>query len=170
MLTKRDEDASVIKSISSGALDYITKPFQIQELINRIAMTLQGTRSKIFVARSETASLETTQQCLHKLGYTVLAEKAANKVLTRINTEQPDVVIMDVSISASDNYSILHSMKSNPATANIPVILVSSKDHKEEIVKGLEHGGYDYLVEPITSDALHTLVLAALQYKTKSGK
>ncbi len=60
----------------------------------------------------------------------------------------PDLVILDIMLDGADGYSILKNLKNEPATSEIPVIMVSAKGEEISKVKGLNLGAGDYIAKP----------------------
>jgi diguanylate cyclase (GGDEF)-like protein len=61
----------------------------------------------------------------------------------------PDLVLLDVMMPGMDGYEVCRRLKSNPKTASIPVLFVSSRDEEEDEAYGLSLGAIDYIVKPI---------------------
>ncbi|MDY0106094.1 MAG: diguanylate cyclase, partial [Giesbergeria sp.] len=64
-------------------------------------------------------------------------------------TEPPDLILLDVMMPGMDGYEVCCRLKSNPTTARIPVLFVSSRDEEEDEARGLALGAIDYIVKPI---------------------
>ena len=63
--------------------------------------------------------------------------------------EPPDLILLDVMMPGMDGYEVCSRLKSNPATAGIPVLFVSSCDEEEDEARGLSVGAIDYIIKPI---------------------
>jgi putative two-component system response regulator len=63
--------------------------------------------------------------------------------------EQLDLILLDVEMPEMDGYEVCKRLKSNPKTANIPVIFVTTKDKIEDETHGFEVGGVDYITKPV---------------------
>jgi len=68
--------------------------------------------------------------------------------------ENPDLILMDVVMPNRNGYEILRKLRRDPATANIPVCIVSSKQEPSDIEWGTRQGAADYLPKPYTPEAL----------------
>lgn len=68
--------------------------------------------------------------------------------------ENPDLILMDVVMPNRNGYEILRKLRRDPATANIPVCIVSSKQEPSDIEWGKRQGAADYLPKPYTPEAL----------------
>ena len=72
---------------------------------------------------------------------------------------QPDLVFLDIVMPKADGFQVCRRLKKDPATAALPVILVSSKTQESDRFWGLKQGAVDYLFKPLDMG----LVLAALE-------
>ena len=79
--------------------------------------------------------------------------------LTLARETQPDLIFLDIVLPKVDGFQVCRRLKKDPATANIPVILVSSKSQESDRFWGLKQGAADYLFKPLD---IH-LVLAAVE-------
>jgi CheY-like chemotaxis protein len=68
--------------------------------------------------------------------------------------EKPDLILMDVVMPQRNGYEIMRKLKRDPATKDVPVIVVSSKSETTDIEWGRRQGASDYLPKPFTAEAL----------------
>ncbi len=68
--------------------------------------------------------------------------------LEKVNTERPDLILLDAMMPRMDGYETCRRLKADPATRHIPVIFLTAKAQEGEIKKGLELGAVGYLVKP----------------------
>ena len=85
------------------------------------------------------------------------------EALTMIHTRRPDLVLSDVMMPRVDGFSLLGTLRSDPATATIPVVLLSARAGEEAAVEGLEAGADDYLVKPFSGLELLARVRSNLE-------
>lgn len=163
MLTRRDEDENVIRGISSGVLDYITKPFEVPELVNRIHKTLQRHKTKVLIADDDELIRDMLRQHFYRMGYNVLTTQNGNETMERLQTDKPDIAIVDIMMPGMDGLAVLKQTKANSATADIPVIMLSAKSQQENILIGLESGANDYITKPFDIDEVSARVSGILR-------
>ncbi len=82
------------------------------------------------------------QTCLRKLGgWKVLMAQSGHEGLQKAGTEQPDAILLDVMMPDMDGFTVLSNLQGNPATQNIPVILLTAKvqpaDHHQYALLGI---------------------------------
>ena len=80
----------------------------------------------------------------------VLAESGAKGLqLLSDNSNHIDLVILDVMMPRMDGYKVLDMIRSsNDLVSNVPVIMLTAKAQKEDVIKGIKHGANDYIVKP----------------------
>lgn len=76
-----------------------------------------------------------------------------------------DIVLLDVMMPGMDGFEVCHRLKANPATAHLPVVIVSALDQPSDRLRGLEAGADDFLTKPIDDTALLTRVRSLLRLK-----
>lgn len=75
----------------------------------------------------------------------------------------PDVILLDIRMPGMSGLDVLSTLRRNPATAHIPVIVLSSNAHPSEIKKCLDAGVFRYLTKPYKIDSLINLIDAAIE-------
>jgi CheY-like chemotaxis protein len=65
----------------------------------------------------------------------------------------PDAVLLDIRLPGLDGWAVLHELKADPATREVPVIVVSMLDERS---RGMSAGAAEYLVKPVTREAVLT--------------
>lgn len=76
-----------------------------------------------------------------------------------------DLVLLDISMPEMDGYEVCRRIKSNPATADVPVIFVTVKGELDDIAKGYQLGATDYITKPFNLPMVMVRVEAALRAK-----
>jgi len=83
-------------------------------------------------------------------GYEMLEASDGLRALEIAEQEHPDLILLDVMMPALDGYETCRRLKANPATADIPVVMLSAKSQKAEQAVGLQAGALDYITKPFT--------------------
>ncbi len=102
---------------------------------------------------------------LQEDGYTVEMAENGRQALEMLDTQPFDVVLLDLLMPEMDGYQVLEQMKANGSWRNIPVIVVSSLDEMESILRCIEMGATDYLPKPFDAPLLHARISASLASK-----
>ena len=77
----------------------------------------------------------------------------------------PDVILMDIIMPGMDGITACRWLQNHPDTAEIPVIFITAKQHTEDIVKGFEAGGVDYITKPFHPSELYARLTTHLEVK-----
>jgi CheY-like chemotaxis protein len=85
-----------------------------------------------------------------------------SEALEAIRARPPHMVLSDVMMPGLDGLSLVSELRSNPATASVPVLLLSARAGEEATLEGLDAGADDYLVKPFTSRALRSRIRSHL--------
>ncbi|PWF48852.1 GGDEF/EAL domain-containing response regulator [Massilia glaciei] len=87
--------------------------------------------------------------------HTMTAATSGEKALELARrAPQPELILLDIKMPGMDGYSVLARLKSDPATARIPVIFVTSLGDAADVAGGLELGVADYITKPIDPELL----------------
>lgn len=99
---------------------------------------------------------------LKDTGLEVLVAESGNQAKKLAELHEPDVIFLDIIMEDGDGYQTCRALRRNPATAMIPIIMVSSKSNPVDIKWAEKLGASGYIVKPFAADAIHTK-LAELQ-------
>jgi putative two-component system response regulator len=78
---------------------------------------------------------------------------------------KPDLILLDVVMPDMDGYDLFRRLRAEPATADIPVIFVTSMDHMEEEMRGLEAGAVDYIIKPLRPPVVMARIHTQIELK-----
>jgi PAS domain S-box-containing protein len=95
--------------------------------------------------------------------YTVQTAADGIAAMKAIHNHPPDLVLTDVMMPGIDGFELLRSLRSNPRTQDIPIILLSARAGEESRIEGLEAGADDYLIKPFSARELLARVEASLK-------
>jgi two-component system cell cycle response regulator len=104
-----------------------------------------------------------------KLGaeyFDVVTAGSGPEALRKVEEEKPDIVLLDVMMPGMDGFEVCQRIKQNPATAHLPVIMVTALDQVSDRVQGLESGADDFLTKPVNDVALFARVRSLVRLKT----
>lgn len=77
---------------------------------------------------------------------------------------RPDIILLDIVMPEMDGYQVCKKLRNDPNTANIPVIFISAKNAKADVITGLKAGGRDFISKPIDPDAVRERVSQLLKH------
>jgi DNA-binding response OmpR family regulator len=118
---------------------------------------------KILIIDDDREVAETISMFLEEKGYrTLQAHDVTGETYEFIRTENPDLIILDIVLPSQDGIDVLKKLKSDKATADIPVIICSVVRRKKRVVEGLDAGAVDFLTKPFEVEELYARVGSAL--------
>jgi two-component system alkaline phosphatase synthesis response regulator PhoP len=120
-------------------------------------------KPKILVIEDEADILEVITYNLEREGHKVISCRNGEQGLSRIRTDNPDLVILDLMLPGMDGVEVCRQVKSDPVTRAIPVIMVTAKAEESDIVLGLGIGADDYITKPFSPKELVARVKVVLR-------
>ena len=121
--------------------------------------------AKILIVDDTPHNVKLLADLLAVKGYAVLTASSGAQALEKVETEAPDLVLLDVVMPAMSGYEVCRKIRGNPATAVLPVVMVTALDPGQERVKGIEAGADDFLSKPINQQELLARVRSLLRIK-----
>jgi len=97
--------------------------------------------------------------------YDVLTATNGLEALEKVATQSPDIVLLDVMMPGMDGFEVCKRIKADPATAHIPVVMVTALTDSSDRIKGLEAGADDFLSKPLNDIALMSRVRSLVRLK-----
>jgi len=122
--------------------------------------------ARILVIDDQRANAEMLAEALRGRGYEVASANDGQAALAEIARTRPDLVISDILMPGMDGYELCRRLRAQPATALLPVVLVTSLDAHVERVKGLEAGADDFLSKPVNWEELFARVRSLMRVKS----
>jgi putative two-component system response regulator len=117
---------------------------------------------KILVVDSDPSDSGEISGMLAREGYSVITEPDGRAILGLSNQEHPDVILLDIAQPGSCGFELCATLKQNPSTRMIPVVLVTASQRRDDRTRGLEAGADDFFSRPLNVDELrarlHSLV------------
>ena len=116
--------------LSLGAVDYLTKPVDKTRLLNCVAELAGQVKDVLVVEDSEKDAL-LMRSMLEPEGYRVRLAGDGEQGLMVIKEQQPDLLLLDLMMPGMSGFEVIRHLKTSPATAQLPVIIVSAKSLTE---------------------------------------
>jgi class 3 adenylate cyclase len=122
-------------------------------------------RQSILVVDDTPQNVKLLADLLTAKGYDVSTAVNGEQALERVAEKAPDLVLLDIMMPGISGYDVCRKLRANPATALLPIVLVTSLDPNQERVKGIEAGADDFLAKPINQAELFARVRSLLRIK-----
>lgn len=186
MLTSRDGLFDKLKGKVSSADEYLTKPFQPDELLTVVRKHFSMARgdilsdntatidqesvneekipatkelkAKILIVEDSLVTRKVIARTLVARGYEVFEAKNSFEALAGIEEKKPDMILLDIILPGKDGYEILEEIKQKPMFEETPVVMLTSRDGLFDKLKGKVSGANEYLTKPFQPDELLTVV------------
>ncbi len=110
-------------------------------------------------------NLQILAEILEKSGYEVALAISGEEAINFVKNEKPDIILLDVMMPQTDGYMVARSIKDDTDNINIPIIFLSAKNESNDIVKGFECGGVDYVTKPFHKEELLARIKVHLELK-----
>ena len=118
--------------------------------------------SKVLLVDDEDSLRKVMKDLLERDGYVVTEARDGVQALDQVDRVGPDIIVLDLNLPGLDGYGVLSHLRSRPATANIPVIVLTAKGDEDNEVRVFELGADDFLTKPFRARALSARLEAVL--------
>ena len=124
-------------------------------------------KGKILVVDDEIYIVHILDFSLGIEGYEVMTALDGEQALAKVAQNRPDLIVLDIMMPKLDGYETCKALKQNPATHDIPVILLSAKGRNVDQKIGFEVGADDYITKPFSPRKLVERINAILGQSTR---
>jgi len=120
---------------------------------------------KILIIDDEQPAVDVISTLVSQLDYEVYHALSGQKGLRIAYQQQPDLVMLDAVLPDNDGWAICRQLRD---LADVPIIFVSAKSNKDDVIRGLELGADDYVSKPFDTDVLLARIKACLRRSPKA--
>lgn len=114
-----------------GAFDHLVKPIERSVLLSTLDRLKEKTKKespKILIADDQESVIELISSLIKDEGYVISRAHGGKEAIYRASTELPDAIILDLIMPDTSGFDVIRSLKKNPETVDIPIIVCTSKD------------------------------------------
>lgn len=104
-------------------------------------------QTHILIVEDDLFLAEIYQKKFEMEGFKVSMANDGEKAVTDIKKKMPDLVLLDILLPKLDGFSVLEAIKSDNASKDIPIILLTNLGQQDDVQRGLEKGAADYLIK-----------------------
>lgn len=122
-------------------------------------------KPKILIVDDEERNLRLLEISLSAMGYEIFFARDGEGAIKRVKAVKPDLILLDVMMPRLNGFEVCRMLKEAEDTRNIPVVLVTALEGREEKLKGLESGADDFLTKPVDMVELKARVISLLRVK-----
>ncbi len=119
----------------------------------------------IMIVDDEPINLKIVDSMLKMENYNTLLINDPAAACDSAVKNQPDVILLDVSMPGISGFEVCKQLKSNVMTSKIPVLFLSGQNSSEFVIRGLETGGQDYITKPFNAPELLARVKTHIEMK-----
>jgi two-component system phosphate regulon response regulator PhoB len=120
-------------------------------------------RGHILVVEDEQDLQDLLNYNLSREGFAVTATDSGEQALKIAAKQMPDLIVLDLMLPGIDGLEVCRTLKSDPATAKLPIVMLTAKGEETDVVVGLEMGADDYITKPFSPRVLIARLKAVLR-------
>ena len=128
------------------------------ELMGRVSRS--GERTRILAVNDEPGVLRLLQRALREAGYTTVVTTDPSRAIPLLESEEPDMVILDVVFAGASGFDLLEQIRES---FGVPVIILTGSNVEEDAVRALKMGADDYITKPFSPNELLARIEATLR-------
>ena len=164
-----------VEAFRAGCVDYICKPFQEQEVLERIkthvrlgrlyselvsrtAAHTRHSRHTVLVVDDDIQFLRIFRDILSRDGFDVVTAKDAGQAVALLEKSPPCMILLDVELPDMNGFALCRQIRRDPRTAHVPVALVSAGVDEADVKQGIAAGAVDYIKKPFDLDEVRMRV------------
>ena len=118
--------------------------------------------AKMLVVDDEPNIVLSLEFLMEQAGFEVVTAEDGEQALARVNDSQPDLLLLDISLPGISGFDVLERLRSEAATAQLPIIMLTAHGRDVEREKGMALGADDYITKPFSTQSLVEKVKALL--------
>jgi len=119
--------------------------------------------SRVLVVEDDRDIADLIARYLQQAGHTAEHVTSGNDAIARARHSPPDVIVLDIMLPGMDGLMVCQALRGEPATAAIPIIMLTARGEASDRIAGLELGADDYVTKPFSPRELTARVAALLR-------
>ena len=126
--------------------------------------------SNILIIDDVAANIQVLGSILGKKGYAISYATEGLQALEMIKEEDYDLILLDIMMPKIDGYEVCRRLLQIPSKENIPVIFLTARNEKQDIIEGFNAGAVDFVTKPFSSEELLARVNTHIQLKAAKDR
>ena len=123
-------------------------------------------KDKVLIVEDEQSISNFISMILTANGFDTIIVRTGEEALTMIASHCPDMIVLDLGLPDMDGMEVLKSVRK---WSNLPVVVVSARNHEHDKVEALDYGADDYLVKPFGTSELLARIRTAIRHTRTTG-
>ncbi|UCC68067.1 MAG: response regulator [Armatimonadota bacterium] len=123
--------------------------------------------NRVLVVDDEPNVVNVIGDALTREGFSVLSARDGAECLQKVESEQPDLVILDVNMPVMNGFKVLHALREREDTRNLPVVMLTVREQRGDVLAGWTAGADLYFTKPCNMKDLVAGVRRLLQAPAK---
>ncbi len=120
-------------------------------------------KPRVLIVEDEAALVAMIRYNLEKEGYRCDEATDGNEAMMKVAEERPDLVLLDWMLPQLSGLEVCRQLRRNPATRNVPIIMLTARGEESDRVRGLDAGADDYISKPFSPSELTARIRAVLR-------
>ena len=116
----------------------------------------------VLIIDDSPTELHLFQNMLEKAGFETLVADSGEEGLKAARAARPDCILMDVVMPGMNGFQATRKLTRDPKTADIPIIIITSKDQETDKIWGMRQGAVEYVVKPVADKELVATINAVM--------
>lgn len=125
-------------------------------------MTQDERDAQIMVVDDDSDTLSILARYIRREGFAALEVSSGAECLRLAKQQPPDVILLDLMMPDMDGFAVCRALRADPATAEIPVIMLTARDDVDARAAGIEVGVSDFIAKPVVRGELAERIHAQL--------
>jgi two-component system phosphate regulon response regulator PhoB len=126
-------------------------------------------KTRVLVVEDDKDILELITVNLERHQFVVQGVESGEAALKSLRKKKPDLVLLDLMLTGLDGLEVCRTIRGDPETAGLPIVMVTAKGEEADIVAGLELGADDYIVKPFSPRVLIARVKAVMRRRAQTS-
>ena len=118
--------------------------------------------AQIMIVDDSPKDAHVLKSMLEKNGFDTLMADSGDQGIEKARLEKPDLILMDIVMPGLNGFQATRQLTSDPKTADIPVIIVTSKNQEVDKVWGMRQGARNYVTKPVSEKDLISIINSTL--------
>jgi CheY-like chemotaxis protein len=153
------------KAFKLGVNDYCTKPCEGEDVIRKVNRLLAGDKKTILIVDDDESLVKSVKYQLEHKDYSTLVAYDGKQALDIVESHQPDLILLDIEMPNMNGFEVIKSMKYDPKTAEIPIVLMTGVEIDGGRVKAISLGATEYITKAGEFNKLYDSIDSIIESK-----